>query len=206
MPGFERWQRTWARLGAAPPGTALFGELIARYSEPHRKYHTVRHLDECFEKLEEIQAVAMHLGEIEIALWFHDALYEVKRHDNEAKSADWARAVSLEAGVAAAAADRARALVMVTAHNAVPADEDQRIVVDVDLSILGAPEERFDEYEVQIREEYAWVPEEMFRRKRREVLAGFLARQRIFGTAAFIDRYEARARANLARSIQALKP
>ena len=204
MPGFERWQKSWDRLGAPAPGILLYEQLIARYSEPHRAYHNVQHLEECFEKLNELEDHAQHLGEVELALWFHDAVYDVKRSDNEAKSADWARSVALEAGVAPPAAQRIHSLVLVTAHEAIPSDVDQRIVVDVDLSILAAPSERFEEYERQIRAEYAWVPEDVFRARRREILAQFLARPRIFSTKTFLARHEPRARENLARSLAAL--
>jgi len=201
MPERARWHRTWSRLQAAAPPESLFDELIARYSEPHRHYHTVQHLDECFAKFGETEAEAAHAGEIELALWFHDAIYDVRRHDNEAKSAEWARSVATHAGITSVAADRIHALVMATVHDATPTDPDQRILVDVDLSILGAPEARFEEYERQVRDEYAWVPEDVFRSRRREILAQFLARPKIFGTRTFFDRYEVRARQNLARSI-----
>lgn len=204
MPGFERWQKSWDRLGAPAPGILLYEQLIARYSEPHRAYHTVQHLEECFRKLTELEDHAQHLGEVELALWFHDAVYDVKRTDNEAKSAHWARAVALQAGVAKPAAQRIHSLVLVTAHEAIASDVDQQIVVDVDLSILGAPSERFEEYERQIRTEYAWVPEDLFRERRCEILAQFLARPKIFSTKTFLERYEARARENLARSLAAL--
>jgi predicted metal-dependent HD superfamily phosphohydrolase len=85
-----------------------------------------------------------------------------------------------------------------------PATPDQCWLVDIDLSILGAVPARFDEYERQVRDEYAFVPEELFRRKRAEVLAGFVARARIYSTPFFRDRLEAPARANLGRSIAAL--
>jgi predicted metal-dependent HD superfamily phosphohydrolase len=200
----ERWRQTWALLGVRVPGEALLRELIARYAEPHRKYHTLRHLEECFEKLAEIGGEAAHPGEVELALWFHDAIYDVKRHDNEEKSAAWARAEVLAAGLPATAADRVHALVMATRHEAVPGDIDQKVLVDVDLSILAAEPARFDEYEKQIREEYAWVPGIVFRARRRSILAEFLARPAIFSMRKFIDAYEARARANLERSIRKL--
>jgi predicted metal-dependent HD superfamily phosphohydrolase len=204
MPGIDRWQATWGRLQVPVPPATAYQELIARYSEPHRSYHTVRHLDECFEKLGEIEDEAARLGEIEVALWFHDAIYDVRAKDNEAKSADWARAVAVSAGIEPAAAGRIHSLVLCTVHDAVPSGDDERILVDVDLSILGAPAERFDEYERQIRAEYSWVPEGAFRGKRREILAQFLARPRIYSTRTFIDRYERRARENLDRSIARL--
>ena len=204
MPGLDRWQATWDRLQVPAPPATVFEQLIARHAEPHRKYHTVRHLDECFEKWRELEAEASHPGEIELALWFHDAIYDVRAKDNEARSADWARTVARDAGIEAVAAERVHALILCTVHEAIPSGDDQRILVDVDLSILAAPAERFDEYERQIRAEYAWVPEDVFRTRRRDILAQFLARARIFSTKTFFGRYEARARENLERSIARL--
>ena len=204
MPSVNQWNKMWVRLGASAPVESLFYELLGRYSEPHRKYHTTRHLDECFEKLKEIESQAAHPEDIELALWFHDAIYDVRRQDNEAKSADWARSAALEAGLPPTVAERVHGLVLVTAHNAVPRAIDQQILVDVDLSILGAKVERFDEYEEQIREEYSWVPAVVFRSKRRSILKDFLARPTIFNTQTFIDVYEAQARDNVGRSIRKL--
>jgi predicted metal-dependent HD superfamily phosphohydrolase len=100
--------------------------------------------------------------------------------------------------------ERVRQLVLATKHDARPASADAALLVDVDLAILGAVPERFDEYERQIREEYAWVPGPLFRRKRREILEGFLVRPHVYNTSHFRDRYEAAARANLSRSIAQL--
>jgi len=194
----------WRQLGAANPDPRLHGELIARYSEPHRRYHTVRHLDECFEKLDEIRSLARHPAEIELALWFHDAIYDVKRHDNEEKSADWARASATAAGVAADACERVYSLILSTRHQAAANGVDAEILVDIDLSILGAVLVRFDEYERQVREEYSWVPDFLFRRERKAILKEFLARPRIFSTTHFRDRYEHQARSNIERSLERL--
>ena len=194
----------WKQLGAANPDPRLHGELIARYSEPHRRYHTVRHLDECFERLDEIRSLARHPAEIELALWFHDAIYDVKRHDNEEKSADWARASATAAGVAADACERVYSLILSTRHQAAANGVDAEILVDIDLSILGAVPVRFDEYERQVREEYSWVPDFLFRRERKAILKEFLARPRIFSTTHFRDRYEQQARSNIERSLERL--
>jgi predicted metal-dependent HD superfamily phosphohydrolase len=204
MPAIARWQAMWKELGAANPGPRLHEELIARYSEPHRHYHTLQHLGECFEKLEEVRALAEHPAEIELALWFHDAIYDTKRRDNEKKSADWARASASAAGVATDACTRIHALVMATRHKAVPSGRDAEILVDVDLSILGAAPQRFDEYERQVRQEYAWVPDFLYRRERRKILKDFFARPRIFSTRGFRDRYEQQARSNIERSLARL--
>ena len=197
-----QWHEMWARFDVSAPPSGLFERLVAAYSEPHRKYHTLRHLDECFAKLDGLRTDAIHLEEVELALWFHDAIYDTRRQDNEARSADWAREVALAAKLPVAIADRIHRLVMVTRHDAAPHESDEKVLVDVDLSILAAPAERFDEYEVQVREEYAWVPDSVFRAKRREILEEFLARDAIFNTARFVKAYEARARSNLARALQ----
>ena len=98
------------------------------------------------------------------------------------------------------------ALIMATCHAALPDSDDARLLVDIDLSILGADPERFDEYEVQVRQEYSWVPGVLFRRKRREILQGFLARPRLYETDWFEQRLEAQARSNLQRSVRRLRP
>jgi predicted metal-dependent HD superfamily phosphohydrolase len=205
MPDLDQWRQMWAALGAAAADETLFRNLIARYSEPHRKYHTMQHLEECLGKLQELRSLAQKPEEIELALWFHDAIYDTRRKDNEEKSAQWARSAVLEAGVAAPVGDRVYELVMATRHNAVPRAVDEQILVDVDLSILGASPGRFDQYERQIREEYSWVPGPLFRRERRKVLEDFLKRPTLFQMEPFVTAYEARARANLQRSIDKLK-
>jgi len=204
MPRLDQWQQMWARLGAAAADGSIFDRLIACYAEPHRRYHTVRHLDECFAKFQELRTEADHPQEIELALWFHDAVYDTRRQDNEARSADWARATVRAANLPAVVGERVHELVMTTRHDATPGETDQKALVDVDLSILGENPERFDEYESQIREEYSWVPTIVFRSKRRKILKGFLARASIFNTRKFVEAYEARARTNPVRAIKRL--
>src|SRR5262245_19497131 len=162
----DQWRRMWAALGA-PADEALLRVLIGKYTEPHRHYHTMQHLNECFEKLQDLRALAQRPAEIELALWFHDAIYDTKRKDNEEKSAHWAKSSVLAASLPAPVGDRVYKLVMVTRHNALPETTDEQVLVDVDLSILGASPERFDEYETQVRQEYSWVPGPLFRRERR---------------------------------------
>jgi predicted metal-dependent HD superfamily phosphohydrolase len=200
----EQWIVTWERLGAAAP-EGVYEEVIARYAEPHRHYHTVRHLEECFAELAAMRGEAERPGEVELALWFHDAIYDTRRHDNEERSAEWARSVVARAGLDASVGERVAALIMATRHDAVPADANARVLVDVDLSILGAPAVRFDEYERDVRREYAWVPDLVFRRERRKILRSFLERAQIFQTPAMHAAREQRARANLARSVRELR-
>lgn len=197
------WDALWAALGLTPPDD-LLASLLTRYAEPHRHYHATQHLAECLGHTERIQALAERPTEVLAALWFHDAIYDTQRHDNEALSADWARQALLDAGAEAALADRVHRLVMATQHRAEPVSLDEQVLVDVDLSILGATPERFAQYETQIKAEYAWVPEAIFSEKRREVLASFMGRPRLYATDTFRDLYEARARENLQQALHAL--
>jgi predicted metal-dependent HD superfamily phosphohydrolase len=193
-------------LGARGDGIALRDRLVEAWSEPQRRYHTLRHLTDCVALLEPALQLAEHPAEVEMALWFHDAVYELKAKDNEARSAAWAERELKVAAIAPSVGKRVHDLIMATCHAAQAATPDARLLVDVDLSILGADSERFDEYEVQVRQEYAWVPGLLFRRKRREILRGFLARPSIYGTERFQEIFEAKARDNLQRSVARLRP
>ena len=161
----------------------------------------MQHLLECLRGFDAVRHLAERPAEIELALWFHDAIYDVKRSDNEEQSANWATRELEAASVPKDVVARINALVMVTRHTGVPADNDQQLLVDIDLSILGAPMERFAEYETQIRDEYAFVPGFLFRRKRKQILKSFAERSRIYGTDHFHAALEQRARENLARAI-----
>ena len=195
------WQRAWAALGVRRADEALYRELLARYQEPHRHYHSLRHLAECLRHFESVYELADRPGEVELALWFHDAVYQARRSDNEQRSADWARQALVAAGVEPAVAVRVYALVMATRHETLPATPDQRLLVDIDLAILGAPPARFAEYQRQVRAEYRWVPGPIYRRRRREILRQFLERQPLYATAYFQERLEAQARRNLAGAL-----
>lgn len=197
------WDAMWRALGANPdPG--LLDRLIAHYAEPHRHYHTLEHLDACLRQLATARTLASHPAEVELALWFHDAVYQVPASDNERQSADWARDALVRAGVDGAGAQRVHALVLVTCHAVAPDTPDEQLLLDVDLSILGMPPALFDRYERQVRAEYAQVPEAAWRSRRKTLLQQFLARPRIYHTGQFRDRLEAQARANLQRSIDRL--
>jgi dimethylargininase len=198
-----RWERTWSALGRAPR-VGEFDALLARYAAPQRHYHTAQHLAEVFGHWDRVRTDAVRPAEAELALWYHDAIYDPQRSDNEAASAALARDAIVASGLGQEVAARVEALILATRHDGAPAPGDAALVVDVDLAILGERESRFDEYERQVREEYAWVPGFIFRRKRAEVLRLFLARPAIYSSAEMRAWGEARARANLARSLARL--
>ncbi|WP_310739894.1 HD domain-containing protein [Inhella proteolytica] len=195
------WQSAWQALGAQGDGTALRAQLWAAYAEPQRRYHTQQHLLECLHTLDTVREQVPEAAAVEIALWFHDAIYELQGKDNEARSAAWAAQALRDAGAPSDRAEQVRRLVLATRHQASPQAEDEAWLVDIDLAILGAAPARFAEYEAQIRAEYAFVPEALFKTKRAEVLRGFLARPFLFSTAHFRTELEARARANLGQAL-----
>ncbi len=194
------WQRAWAALGLRAP-EGLMQRLLDAWAEPQRHYHSQQHLHECLALLEPALDLAQHPGEVELALWFHDAVYDPQGKGNEARSADWAIDALAQAGASQEVQQRVRALIMATCHDAEPEGGDARLLVDIDLAILGADPARFAEYDAQVRAEYRWVPGWLYRRKRKEVLAGFLNRQAIYGTGRFRDRLEGRARDNLRAAV-----
>ena len=192
----QRWHATWHALGAAPLPD-LLADLLARYAEPQRHYHTVQHLKECLDCFDTVSQHAQRPAEVELGLWFHDAVYDVHAHDNEAASADLARAAIADPALG----ERIAALVMATRHGEPLAhsDTDALLLVDVDLAILGAPAPRFAEYERQVRAEYAYVPDALFAQARAQIMGQFARRDPLFQSAPMRARFEAQARLNLAR-------
>ncbi|GAA6142494.1 N-methyl-D-aspartate receptor NMDAR2C subunit [Hydrogenophaga sp. 5NK40-0174] len=196
------WERAWASLELASPPEAVREQVLAAYGEPQRGYHTLQHLQECLTHLGDARNLAKHPGEVEIALWFHDAVYNPRGSGNEKASAEWAARVLNDAGASATTQQSVHDLIMATCHDALPTDADQQLLVDIDLSILGAAPERFAQYERQVRFEYQWVPGPIYGLKRQQVLRGFLKRERIYATDIFHSRWEAQARINLGLAVR----
>ena len=193
-----RWAALWRSYSVSAPAQ-VFEALAARYAEPHRHYHTAQHIAECLAHFEDVSGLCVHAPEVELALWFHDAIYELRAKDNEEKSAQWAQRVMAEAGVAAEPSQRVHALILTTRHDGLPDTPDAQVLVDIDLSILGAESMRFDEYENQVRAEYSWVPAFLFRSTRKKILQGFLACPSIYATAHFQQRLKKK-RAKISRA------
>ena len=199
----ERWEALLTGLGATPE-TDTFSQLQAAYAEKHRAYHTTRHIDECLGLLDEFRAHAGNPSEVECALWFHDAIYEPMSNSNEERSANWAAEFGERVGVPSESVARIRAHIMATRHVALPVDDDSRLLVDIDLAILGADPSRYDEFERDVRREYRWVPGIVYRSKRAAILQSFLDRPRIYHSEPACERFEGNARANLSGAIRSL--
>jgi predicted metal-dependent HD superfamily phosphohydrolase len=200
----ERWHAMLQALGAQVE-SPMFERLASAYSEKHRAYHTTRHIRECLSLLDEFKSFAGRPAEVEAALWFHDAIYQPMSSSNEERSADLAAEFCAGMKVPADAIARIRSHILATRHVAVPADDDARLLVDIDLAILGSLEERYGEFERDVRKEYRWVPSFVYRDKRAAILQSFLDRPRIYHWPIAYNRFEHQARINLARAIQTLK-
>ncbi len=188
-----------ARLSFDAPASML-ERLAARYAEPQRHYHTWAHVLACFDARDSLTRASS--PEVDLALLFHDAVYVPLARDNEDKSADLLVEEGRRAWLDDAMLLRARELVAVTKHDAEPAgSEEACIVVDADLSILGADGPAFATYERDVRSEYAMVDDAAYAAGRRAVLQGFLARPTIYATRRGQQLWEASARANMAASL-----
>lgn len=204
-----RWRKAWEHLHAAPPPD-LLRQLETRYGEPHRAYHTLEHVRACLAHFDAVRALLRQPARVELAIWFHDAIYDPRAADNEERSAQWAYEALRAAGAGEEAAQQVAALIRLTQHGAEPGDgrpdgNDASLLLDIDLAILGADPAAFDAYEAQIRREYSWVPWPEFCRKRAAVLRTFTQRPAIYRTDYFRRRFEESARQNLRRSLEKLK-
>jgi len=202
MREWELWRSFWGSCGARGDPKAIFEDLDHRYHEPHRFYHTWEHVRVCLEELAPARPLCRDQIAVELALWCHDAVYDSRAKDNERRSAAIARAAAVGMKLGEAAAAEAEALVLATTHGENEGERgtwatDIRVVLDIDLAILGRPPREFTAYEAGIRAEYSSLSDEDYRKERCLVLQSFVSRPRIYRTELFRERYERQARANI---------
>lgn len=192
-------------IAGLPLPSPVLHDLRARYAEPQRHYHTLAHIEHLLALLDEYRAQVRDRRLVALAIWFHDAIYEPKRTDNEARSAELARGVLSSLHEPAAIIEAVERMVLATAgHRWTDGQADTALFLDLDLSILGAEPATYDRYVEQVRAEYSFVPGWLFRFKRGHLLRQWLARPALYFTEALRARFESAARANLSRELQAL--
>jgi predicted metal-dependent HD superfamily phosphohydrolase len=201
------WTVLLARLGIpCDRGRASFTVIQQHYSEPARAYHHLGHIEEVLETVRHLSSPGEAGPALLLAGWLHDLIYDPRRNDNEERSVQRARALLEPLGGAPALLDEVGRLILLTrGHDPEEEDEAGKILVDADLAILGSPPARYQAYARAIRAEYAWVPEGVYRDKRREILERFLARPRLYRTAELFGQAERQARENLLREQNALQ-
>ncbi|MEE1761863.1 HD domain-containing protein [Streptomyces sp. SP18BB07] len=195
-----------ARDGACDPAPLPYADaLIARWSEPQRKYHTLDHLTAVLDRIEVLEDHATDPDLVRLAAWFHDAVYLPERSENEERSARLAERALPEAGVSAErTAEVARLVRLTVTHD--PADDDPngQVLCDADLAILASPPDAYAAYAAAVREEYGFVPDDAFRTGRAAVLRQLLDLPRLFRTPYGQREWEDRARENLRSELTAL--
>lgn len=213
----QRYAALWARLGGAPDAAAQGAAVVSAYNGAGRYYHNETHLKDVLDKLDWAKDALEKSGEvkhlsapekqkmfdtIELALWYHDAVYDGKAKDNEEKSRDLFLNHAEKSGIADDVKKDVAALIDLTKHHKNAKTLPECILTDCDLAILGAAPASFKAYDEGIRKEYAHVPATMYKGARRGVLKGFLDQPRLFKTEAFHAAYDAPARANLGQAVK----
>jgi predicted metal-dependent HD superfamily phosphohydrolase len=202
----NRWSRLWSNTSDACAAEVAFTSLCARYSEPHRAYHTLKHIEDCLTVFDRYKHLARDPLVVEAAIWWHDFVYETKEaKNNEQQSADVAQSEMALFGCSVSLQKQVANAILATKHNGEVTDEDQNLLLDIDLHILCVSLRRYKQYTVAIRKEYEWIPWEEYAKARIQILQNFLDRDTIFYHKAFVERYEAKARFNLRQEISFLR-
>ncbi|MET1078147.1 MAG: hypothetical protein ABWY06_09010 [Pseudomonas sp.] len=200
----ERWQRLWQALGGSAPDGS-YRQLRVAYDEPQRFYHNGSHIEACLAHFDRWQHLALAPARVELALWTHDLVYDTRRQDNEAASAELTTSWLEQAGLQHHAT-KVGEMILATCHRQPPDDPDAALVVDLDLSILASAAEHYAAYEQAIRAEYAWVEESLFRTGRARLLQHLLAMPHLYQSPTLAQRWEAQARTNLQQALDRLRP
>ncbi|MDH6706483.1 putative metal-dependent HD superfamily phosphohydrolase [Kitasatospora sp. MAA19] len=199
------WTALLHRCAATTDPEPYGRELLRRWSEPQRRYHTPGHLHAV---LRHVDGLAGHAGDpdtVRLAAWFHDAVYRPDRSENEERSAALAVRALTAAGLPAARVAEVERLVLLTVdHHPEPGDRDGEVLCDADLAVLGGAPEAYAAYAAAVRAEYAFVPEPDFRAGRAAILRQLLALPALYRTPAAHARFDAPARANLTAELDGL--
>ncbi len=182
----------------------LWQDIINRYNEPIRAYHTLEHLHQLFAQFEQIKDRLQQPSIIALALFYHDIIYEPTRTDNEVKSAEYA-SEALSKYLTVEQTERIYNLIMMTADHQITdkSDLDARYLLDMDLSILGANRQEYEQYAQSVRQEYSHVTVADYRLGRTKVLKKLLAHDKLYLTD-YYQRLESQARDNIKREMTLL--
>ena len=193
----QYWQQFSAQINLEYlQSEALYLVLYRAYTEPQRHYHTVQHIVECLALFDQIKDELDDTVAVQVAIWFHDAVYDPKASDNELQSAELMQKYCSHF-LDQAQLEKIYMWILATQQHQATADPDLNTVLDIDLAILGRDSTRFAEYQQQIQQEYAWVKPEIYQLKRAAVLQHFYNMQPLYQTEYFQHNLEHRAKENL---------
>lgn len=193
------WTRCLKR-GELREAETIHAHLVEFYGEPHRHYHTLNHIRHCLREFDQAMALMDDPDAVELALWFHDAIYVSGAKDNEQRSAEWFRRCA-EGRLDKIFQQRIDDLIMVTTHRGLPRRRDEQFIVDIDLSSFGLPWEAFMRDGLRIRAEFADLADDAYYPDHLRFLRALWERPFFFLTECFRQRYEHTARENIRRLI-----
>jgi len=182
------------------PVNDLWLDVLNKYSESWRFYHNLNHIAECLNELRTLSLSPEEDLKIELAIWFHDIIYNRKSSTNEEDSAHYFQEQAKNLNISSQLVESVVNYILSTKnHNVSNTCEDKslKLFLDIDLSILGADTQRFLDYDKAIRQEYSWVPGFLYNAKRKSILKSFLKKDTIFKTPEFFEKYEGKARKNI---------
>ncbi|MFC8816744.1 HD domain-containing protein [Streptomyces rochei] len=193
--------------GGGPDPAPYADNLLARWREPQRRYHTLAHLTAVLDYIDVLEEHADDPDAVRLAAWFHDAVYLPERSENEERSARLAERALPEAGVPAGrTAEVARLVRLTVTHAPAEDDRDGQVLCDADLAILASPPSAYAAYTAAVRQEYHFVPDDAFREGRAAILRRLLALPALFHTPHGRRAWEATARYNLTGELEMLSP
>lgn len=202
----EAWLRTAAAVGARGDVAGAGANLLGRWAEQHRHYHDLAHLGAVLDRVDELAPSARDVETVRLAAWFHDAVYDPKAEDNEARSALLAKVVLTGMRVAdAQIADVVRLVALTSSHQPVDGDTDGAVLCDADLAVLAGDDAAYTAYADAVREEYGHLDDTTFREGRAAVLRALLDRQALFSTEHGRASWEQPARTNLTAELERLR-
>ena len=201
----DAWIALARRAGARDDVAGTGAALLRRWSESHRAYHDLAHLDEVLRRIDLLAGEADRPDGVRLAAWFHDAVYDPQATDSEERSAEVATVALADLGLAPDDVDEVARLVRLTATHAVaPGDRNGAVLCDADLAVLASDPLRYESYVEGVRREYAHLDDQTFARGRSDVLHRLLDRPQLFTTSYGGREWEQRARANVAAELRGL--
>jgi predicted metal-dependent HD superfamily phosphohydrolase len=195
--------KRWVSLFPFDSAGSEFDKISQRYSEKNRFYHTLNHIRFCLNMVDDFYDKIDHPDALEIAIWFHDVIYDPKISNNEALSAEYASEILSGFDFQTLEIDRIKQLIMCTRHPSLPKLNDEKYLVDIDLAILGTHKEQYAHYSDSVRKEYAHLSFRQYAAGRKKVLETFINSEFIFYTDVFREKYESLARVNIEKELNA---
>lgn len=197
----KKWLDFWLKINGQDNGLSQFQKIVKNYGEPSRFYHNLNHINNCLVEFSQFASLAKDERAIEMALWYHDFIYNPQRNDNEEKSAAYALGVAKGLFLPEDFCRKVRDLILATKHDRISQDPDGQLMADIDLASLGKPWEEFETNSKLTRKEYDFLSNKDFATGRIKFFQSLLARESIYSTPYLKIKYEKQAGKNLWRTI-----